>query len=134
MSEEPPSVVTRAYESLSRRDLDAWLETTTPDVELHEVAAVPDSRVYRGHRQVREWAEAMLELVVEWRWTPEETLLRNGDTAVVRCTVTGRSQAEVPIDLEVFHVFQTRGDKVSSMQGFFDRASALQAAGSEVAD
>ena len=73
MAEEgPPNVIIRAYESLSRRDLDAWLDATSSDVELHEVAEVPDSRVYRGHRQAREWAEAMLKLVDVWRWTPEE--------------------------------------------------------------
>jgi ketosteroid isomerase-like protein len=130
MSEGPPRVIQEAYEALSRGDLEAWLPTTTPNVELHEVAEVPDSRAYRGHQEVTEWAEAMLQLVSEWRWTPEELLASDGDTLVVRASVTGQSRAGLPIDLSVFHVFRLNaGNKVSSMRGFFDRSSALKAAG-----
>ena len=129
MASGPADVIVNAYEALSRRDLDAWLDCTTADVELHEVAEVPDARVYRGHRQVREWAEGMLQLVDEWRWAPDEVLLDEGDTVVLRASIVGLSTAGVPIDLTVFHVIRTEGDKVASFRGFFDRATALDAAG-----
>lgn len=128
MASSPPDVIVNAYEALSRQDLDAWLDGTTADVELHEVAEVPDAGVYRGHRQVRKWAEGMLALVEEWRWAPEEVLVDEGNTFVVRASIIGRSTAGVPIDMTVFHVIRIDADKVVSFQGFFDRARALEAA------
>jgi len=129
MANRPADIIVNAYEALSRGDLDAWLDGTTADVELHEVAEVPDARVYKGRHQAREWAEEMLRLVDEWRWAPDEILLEEGDTVVVRASITGRSRAGVPIDLTVFHVIRTEGDKVASFRGFFDRAAAVEAVG-----
>ena len=123
-----PDVIVNAYEALSRRDLDQWIGCTTDDVELHEVAEVPDADVYRGHRQIREWAEGMIQVVDEWRWAPEEVLLDDADTFVIRASVTGRSTAGLPIDLTVFHVTRIEGDRIASFRGFFDRALALEAA------
>jgi ketosteroid isomerase-like protein len=55
-------------------------------------------------------------------------LLDEGDTVVVRACVTGRSNAGLPLDMTLFHVIRTDGDKVVSYRGFFDRAAALRAA------
>ena len=128
MTDTLPDVIVSAYGALSRRDLDQWLGCTTPDVELHEVAEVPDAAVYRGHRQIREWAEGMIQLVDEWRWAPDEVLLDDGDTFVIRAGIVGRSTTGVPIDLTVFHVIRIEDDRIASFRGFFDRASALDAA------
>jgi ketosteroid isomerase-like protein len=123
-----PDVIVDSYEALSRRDLDRWVECTTADVELHEVAEVPDAAVYRGHRQVRDWAEGMLQLADQWSWVPEEVLLAEADTFVIRAGIRGRSATGVPLDLTVFHVIRTEGDKVASFRGFLDRSAALEAA------
>ena len=70
--------------------------------------------------KLREWAEEMLQLVDEWRWSPDEVSLDEGDTVVLRASIVGRSRAGVPIDLTVFHVIRTEGGKVASFRGFFD--------------
>lgn len=126
---ELTDLLTRVYGSLSRKDLDAWLDLATPDVELHDVAEMPGSGVHRGRREARAWAEEMLRLVEEWRWTPQEVLLQAGDTAVLRVSVTGCSKAGIPIDMTVFHVVRAEDGKLASVQGFFDRASAMEVAG-----
>jgi ketosteroid isomerase-like protein len=72
MSRENVEIVRRNYEAFTRRDIDAWLESVREDAELHEVSEIPDAAVYRGHEGLRRWAEALMQLVSEWRWTPEE--------------------------------------------------------------
>jgi ketosteroid isomerase-like protein len=129
MAGRPADLIVSGYEALSRGDIEAWLDITTADVELHEVAEVPDARVYRGRGEAREWAEGMLQLVDEWRWVPEEVLVNEGNTVVIRAAITGRSKAGVPLDLTVFHVIRTEGNKVASFRGFFDREQAIEAAG-----
>jgi ketosteroid isomerase-like protein len=129
MAGRPADLIVSGYEALSRGDIEAWLDITTADVELHEVAEVPDARVYRGRSEAREWAEGMLQLVDEWRWVPEEVLVNEGNTVVIRAAITGRSKAGVPLDLTVFHVIRTEGNKVASFRGFFDREQAIEAAG-----
>ena len=93
------------------------------------MAEVPDAKVYRGHCGARKWAEEMLKVVDEWHWSPEEVLLDEGGTVVIRAHVAGRSTSGLPIDMTLFHVAQTRDGKFVSFQGFFDRAKALEAAG-----
>jgi ketosteroid isomerase-like protein len=129
MAGRPADLIVSGYEALSRGDIEAWLDITTADVELHEVAEVPDARVYRGRSEAREWAEGMLQLVDEWRWVPEEVLVNEGNTVVIRAAITGRSKAGVPLDLTVFHVIRTEGNKVASFRGLFDREQAIEAAG-----
>jgi ketosteroid isomerase-like protein len=133
VGDEPADFIVSGYEALSRKDIDAWLALASPDVELHEVPEVPDARVYRGRGEAREWAEQMLQLVEEWHWTPAEVLFDEGDTVVVRALVTGHSKAGLPLDMTLFHVIRTDGDKVVSYRGFFDPAAALRAADSSSA-
>jgi len=117
---EPPAGLRRAYDPISRGDFDAAVEKAEENVEIV------------GCRSTQEMANRpaeKLRLVDEWRWAPDEILLEEGDTVVVRASITGRSRAGVPIDPTVFHVIRTEGDKVASFRGFFDRAAAVEAVG-----
>jgi len=117
---EPPAGLRRAYDPISRGDFDAAVEKAEENVEIV------------GSRSTQEMANRpaeKLRLVDEWRCAPDEILLEEGDTVVVRASITGRSRAGVPIDLTVFHVIRTEGDKVASFRGFFDRAAAVEAVG-----
>lgn len=121
--------VESAYEAINRRDLDAWLETTTTDVTLYDVPEIPDADVYRGREQVRQWAEQMLEVIDEWRWTPEEFLVNDGSLMIVRVRLSARSQSGVSGEQVVFQVIEVKSNRLATIRGFFSCAQALQAAG-----
>jgi ketosteroid isomerase-like protein len=130
MSQENVEVVRRGYEAFSRGDLDAWLEPVSEDAELHEVSDIPDSTVYRGHKGMRRWAESLLQLVSEWRWTPEEFIYQ-GDTAVlVRAHMAARSAGgDVPFEQVVFHLIEFRAGEIVCFRGFLEREEAIAAVG-----
>jgi ketosteroid isomerase-like protein len=130
MSHETLELIRPAYEALSRGDIDAWLETVHADAELHELADVPDSRVYRGHDEIRQWAQAAMQLFPEWQWTPEKLLYEGDDGIVVRTRLSARgSGSGVPVELVVFHVLDFRDSQVIRIRGWLDRAQALEAVG-----
>ena len=112
--------------------VDRWLSCLHEDAELHELAEIPDSKVYRGHDEIRAWLEHAQEIVSGWEWTPEEVLAEGDDVVVlkVRLTAAGRSSG-VPIDQVVFHVIDVRGDRIARVRGFLQRDRALAAAGME---
>jgi ketosteroid isomerase-like protein len=130
MLQENVEITHRAYELLSRGEIEAWLQDLTEDIELHEVPEIPDSAVYRGHEGIRKWAEGVLELVESWQWTPEEILHESDDVLVVRVRVefVGRG-SEVPVEQTVFHVLRYRDEKCAVIQGFLREPAALEAAG-----
>jgi len=117
---EPPAGLRRAYDPISRGDFDAAVEKAEENVEIVGC---------RSRQEMASRPAEKLRLVDECRWAPDEILLEEGDTVVVRASITGRSRAGVPIDLTVFHVIRTEGDKVASFRGFFDRAAAVEAVG-----
>ena len=122
-------VVENAYEVLSRRDVDEWLKSTTPDFSISDVPDLPGAAVYRGREEARRWAEVNLASLQEWNWAIEGILFNDGSTVVVRVLLTGRSTAGLPVELVVFHVFELSGNKLSAARGYFEKAQALESAG-----
>jgi len=120
--------VEAAYDAMTRRDLDAWLDCLTADFFLAEPPELPDAGVFRGHEGARQWAEMTLASMKEWRWTPEEFLENDGRTLVVRLTLSGESTAGFPIEMSVFHVFEMSGDRLASVRSFLDESAARSAA------
>ena len=127
--DEARRVVENAYEVLSRRDLDEWLDHATSDFTISDVPEMPDADVYRGREEARRWAETNLASLENWNWAAEEFLFNDGSTLVARVLLTGRSAAGVPVEMTVFHVFELAGDKLSAVRGYLDKAQALESAG-----
>jgi ketosteroid isomerase-like protein len=118
------------YEALSERDVEGWLEGFDRDAELHELADIPDSAVYRGHDGLRRWAAGALELAGQWTWTPEEFVSAPNGRMMVRVRFQARgSGSGTPVEQTVFHVFELRDAKVIVIRGFLDHAEAVEAAG-----
>jgi len=112
--------------------VDRWLSHLHEDAELHELAEIPDSRVYRGHDEIRAWLEHAQEIVSGWKWTPEEVLAEGDDVVVLRVRLTAEGRGSgVPIDQVVFHVIEVSDDKIASVSGFLQPDRALAAAGME---
>ncbi len=127
MSKENVNLIREGYEALSRQDIAAWLQGVDPDVELHELAEIPDTAVYRGREGLRQWAEAALELVEDWRWEPEEFIQNSGGIVVVRVRFTARGRGSgAPVDQVIFHVLDVRDGKVAVIRGFLDQEDAVR--------
>jgi ketosteroid isomerase-like protein len=68
MSQENVEIVRRANDAFNRRDLDGWLEVWASDAVLDwSNARVFDAGVYRGHREIRAFAEEFLAMWDEVR-------------------------------------------------------------------
>jgi ketosteroid isomerase-like protein len=128
MSQENIETIRTAFEALSRRDVDGWLEAAHADAELHDFPARPG--IAHGHDELKAWAEAALEVAAEWNIDPVEFIESEDGRLFVRMHVTGRSAgAGIPVDQFAYTVFEFRGAKVASANAFFDRREALEAAG-----
>jgi ketosteroid isomerase-like protein len=125
-------VIQKGFRLLSARDLDAWLEMFTDDVCLYDLPDLPDADSYEGHDGLRRWAESNMALSEEWDWHLVEVLADEGDLAITEVELTGRAiTSDVPVRLQVFHVFEIEGDKIDSVRAFATRDQAFDAAGLE---
>lgn len=125
-----PEVFAPAYQALSRGDLDTWLAGLHEDAELHELAEMPDTAVYRGHADIRRWAEENMSLLPDWEWVPEEVLHATTEVVVVGVRLRGRGLGSgAPVDQRVFHVIEFRDGKTTRIRGFLNGDQALVAAG-----
>jgi ketosteroid isomerase-like protein len=119
-----------AYDAWSRRDLDAFVELFSEDVELRPVLGRGlGSTTYHGHQGLRTWYEeaneAWEELVVE----PYEFKQR-GDRLAVFLRAVGRGRgSQVQVEAEIVHVAEFRDGKFTRLDGFADREQALEALG-----
>jgi ketosteroid isomerase-like protein len=130
MSRENVETIRRSYEAMTRGDFDAWLEPVHAQAELHELAELPDTAVYRGHQELRRWAEGAMQLVEKWQWTPEEFVYEGESVVVVRTRLRAQGRGSgVPIEQVLFHVFEFRDNEVIRFRGFLGRDEALEAVG-----
>jgi ketosteroid isomerase-like protein len=61
MSEENVDLVYRAHDAFNRRDIDAFVALTDPEVELIPLnVELPGITTYRGHDGVRAWWQDLL--------------------------------------------------------------------------
>ena len=132
MESKAAELIQQSYEALNRDDLDTWLELCHPDAELHELAEMPGTTVYRGHDELRKWAESTRDLVADWHWELEELVQAQSPfVARTRLTAHGR-EGGVAVEQIVFHVFEMKQGKATAIRGFLDREKALKAAGTQV--
>ena len=125
-----PEVLAPGYRALSSGDFDTFLAGLHEDAELHELAEMPDTAVYRGHAEIRGWAEAGIGLVDDWEWVPDEVLHATGEVVVVGVRFQGRGHGSgAPLERRLFHVIELRDGKATRIRGFLSEDQALAAAG-----
>ena len=140
MSEENVALVRRNYEVINSIDRrgdqfidpeeaapDLWAGLS-PDFELHGRPDVPDSTVYRGREESKEFWRMLQDVWAELRWEPRE-FIDLGDAVVVetRITAIGRG-SELRIEADETDVFWFRDGLLVRVQGFPTKDEALQAA------
>ncbi len=131
MSEQNVETVRVAFEAFNRGDQERMAELVDPEVEFHgTVGGLEEGRVARGQSQIDETFEAEdLEAWEERRLEPEE-FIDAGDSVVVLVHEYRRGRGSgVELESDTAIVIGLRDGRVVRIQGYMDRAAALEAAG-----
>jgi ketosteroid isomerase-like protein len=126
---ERVEVVRSIWDAFNRRDLDAIVALTHPDIEADVLPDLPDAQTFRGHAGVRRG--------IELNWEPwerlhveVERLIESGDEVVtlIRNHARGR-ESGIELVQRRGVVFGFRGDRIARVRFLADQAEALEAAG-----
>jgi len=130
MTEENVEIVRRFAECWVRSDWDGMNRLVDPDVELHAtVGGVQEGRVRRGIDEIREdyeadeetWEEHDIEI---------ERLIDAGDRVVIFQHESMRGKTSgIDVESDLAVLVDLRDGRIVRVQGYIDRAAALEAAG-----
>jgi ketosteroid isomerase-like protein len=131
MSQENVEVARRAYDAFLRSDWSSMSEVVDPDGEFHgTVGGLEEGRIARGVQGFRDVFEK--EDLAAWeerRFEPED-FIDAGDCVVVLQREYRRGKGSgLELETETAVVFEVRGGRVVRIQGYMDRALALEAVG-----
>ena len=126
---ERVEVVRSICEATTRRDLEAVVALTHPDIEVEVLPDLPDVEAFRGHAGVRRGLELNWEAWESMRIEVERVIeSRDEVVALVRNHARGRGSG---VDVVVSRglVFGFRGDRIVRIRFHASQAEALEAAG-----
>ena len=132
MSEENVERIRRGFDAFNRRDLDALLALTDPEVELStRFREMEGDSYYRGHDGVREWWRDLLAIFPDF--SMEVLEVRDlGDSGIVALRVRARGlDSGVPFEETTWAAGEWRDGKMTRWRNFGSEAEALEAAGLE---
>jgi ketosteroid isomerase-like protein len=131
MSQENVEIVRSVYESFLRSDWGTIAELADPNVEYHgTVGGLEEGRVGRGLQQMRQvFEEDDLEAWDERRLEPEEFIDAGDEVVVLQREYRRGRGSGVELVSDTAAVFEVRDGHVVRVQGYMDRAKALEAAG-----
>ena len=126
MSEADVDLVRSIY---SGGDLEAVLDSFSPDVEWDFTDRVFNPEIYRGHDGVRAWQRELEDVWDDWE-NEVERVVDAGDSvvAIVRSKGRGRGSG-VELSERWAQVWTIRDGLVTSVRHFRDPARALKAVG-----
>jgi ketosteroid isomerase-like protein len=128
MSQENVEVVRRALAALDRRDVEAYLEVASPQIELITPAS-PLQGPITGHEGIRDFFREMWSFSEASDFQVEEIRAVEGRVlALFVITATGR-QSEVETSARVAGVYDLEHGKIRRAHIFADRTEALEAVG-----
>lgn len=130
MSQENAEIVRRFVEAWGRGDWAAAAELADPAVEQHPtVGGVEGGRVLRGVSEIKRDYDRVEETWDEHRIEAEK-ILDAGDRVVLfqREFQRGRGSG-VELEIEAAVVFDLGDGRITRVQGYMDRAAALDAVG-----
>jgi uncharacterized protein len=129
MSQQHVDALRRGFEAFQQGDWEAVLEDVHPDVEVHEPRELPDAQVLHGHAGLRAALERGQEMFDDLRIYAEE-FIDAGDQVVIWYRVIGRGKGSgAEVEMDQAGVWTFRGGTVVRVDGYFDRAQALEFAG-----
>jgi ketosteroid isomerase-like protein len=130
MSQENVETIHRGYRSFNRGDFDDLLQYYHPDVVLYPGIRTPDQDTrYTGHQGMREFLLGATEVWETVTIEPKE-IIECGDgriLAIDQWQFFGRERIEIEAELPT--LFSFRDGLIVRIDGFTERAEALEAAG-----
>jgi ketosteroid isomerase-like protein len=132
MSQENVEIVQQLTEAFYRRDIDAFAQLTTADVEWEPVfAAQVEGAVYRGRAGIEAFLRELSETWDEFRPVPDDYRdLGNRVLGLGQLRAQGRNSGAM-IDAPWAGIFEFRGTKIFRIRTYLDHAEALRAVGLE---
>jgi uncharacterized protein len=128
MSRENVEVVRAGFEAWNAGDMNAFRELLAPEVFLRPVADWPEPGPYVGREAVMRWLGQLRDTWDADALDATSDFVDAADRVIV--TFTWRGVGYGPqSDMEFTGVFTARKDKIRSVEFFWDRAEALEAAG-----
>ena len=132
MSQENVELNYQSHDAFNRRDLDALLALTDPDVEFTPYERVIEGLgPYCGHDGVRTWWKEAFATLPDFNVELDE--VRDlGDMTLVRGRLRGRGAASgAPFERTYWGVFRWRDKRIVWWHAFQSEAEALKAVGLE---
>ncbi|TMK39553.1 MAG: nuclear transport factor 2 family protein [Actinobacteria bacterium] len=118
------------FAAFNRGDYESWIAAYDEDVEFHDLAETPDTRLFRGHDGIRAWLTKLQEAWGEgFRFEPRSFTEGDGVVVVDTHAIGTGAGSGLPIEMPVYIVLRFRNHKVVWTKPFMERADALQAAG-----
>jgi ketosteroid isomerase-like protein len=129
MSQENVEIVHRLVEAWNERNVDALLGFFDPGCEVLFPPEVPEPGPFRGHAELRQWAEGFMAAWQSHHAEVVETHVAR-DTVVASLLLAGRGGGSgLEMEETDAHWFTIRNGRVVRWQSFVDHSEALEAAG-----
>ena len=131
MSQENVKLVREAFESFLGGDQEKTAQLVDPEVEFHgTVGGLQANQIAHGQSQIDETFEAQdLEAWEERRLEAEDFIDAGADVVVLLHEYRRGRGSGVELETKTAVVVAVRGGRVVRIQGYMDRAAALEAAG-----
>jgi uncharacterized protein len=118
-----------ATEAFNEGDLDAALGGLPEDLEWHPFSTDPQPAVHRGPDEIKRWFEDYRSVFDEWRSVPEAYERAGEASILIHHVIQGTSRgAGVPVEVDVFEIWEFDGAQPVRVRQFDSRESALAAA------
>ena len=128
MSQADIETLRTVYEALDRGDWPAAFRAWDPDIELETADRMTQAGTYRGHQEIKNFFEDLLEPFEEVDVEPQEFFDR-GDQVVVFLQLRSRPKgSSAMMEIRIGHLVTMRNGKVSRLEIFPEREKALEAA------
>jgi ketosteroid isomerase-like protein len=129
MSHENVEIARRAFDNFNRRELTTAVEAFAPDADWIPYLAALEEHTYRGRERIEAMWREVLGDFPDFRIELMEVVTDRGDIIVFKVEFQGMGRASgADTRAAVFQVVSFRDEKVARVEGFRDRAEALEAA------
>ena len=128
MSRENVEILRRLVDAFNRRDEEAVLALTDPEIEFR--SALVEKTTYRGYAGVGQYRQDLDAAWSEWRTEDDRFLEAAGERVLQLYRIVGRGRGSgILVHQDIAILWTLRAGKVLRGEVFLDQAEALDAAG-----
>jgi uncharacterized protein len=132
MSEENVEIARKVIDAGNRRDPEAILQYSDPEIELQSaIIGGAEGNTYRGHQGIRDWIAESDAAFAELRMEPEEFRDLGDDVLMIGRLYARGLESGVEIESPIAWLFTLRDGKGVCARGYLSIHEALEAAGLE---